>query len=590
MTQSFIQLTPSIADALTASISGPVANVSIVAAGVAYSNTDVVVFTRNPADTNDQNAVGTVVTSDAGEITSITIVSGGVYSTVPKITITTSTGSGAELVGTLNCDSLYLFAARSVPYSADPNPDPLAQSVDATTFSPMMQMDFGVKIYATGVASLVNRVAWTANTVYAQYDDVDDSLSSKNFFVINTNGDVYKCIDNAQGSPSTVSPNAPGPLQSPITLGDGYQWLYMYSISPNDINITNSMMPVYADANTAANSVDGAIYSVLVEQGGSGYPQSAGTISSVGANGVSSVVLSANAMPINGYYNGCYLTVWGAGGAVTSFAITSSNPFGTKQQVNIAGTFNANQVGSGYQYQIGPAIAVTGDGQGFKSYAQVNANTGSLERVVVVGHGVGYHYANAQIITPSVFGSNASVRAIISPVGGHGTHPRQELYSSTIGIAGSFSNTDYSNARMAANADCTYRMVGILKNPKAYGSSSVYTGPTFNARVSLVFAASAGQSIAVGDTLIGSARGAAVVVVAWNPTTFTADVSGFNGNLSVGETLTDVQNGSKWALNSIVGSPDIQAYTGTVIYARNVQAVNHSQTKPSDTFHIMLNM
>jgi len=73
-----------------------VKTVDIADGGTLYSNTDTIVFTAN--DLVGSNAAATLVTDANGTITSITMTNNGVlYQVPPTATVTTSTGSGADL-------------------------------------------------------------------------------------------------------------------------------------------------------------------------------------------------------------------------------------------------------------------------------------------------------------------------------------------------------------------------------------------------------------------------------------------------------------------------------------------------------------
>ena len=70
-------------------------------------------------------------------------------------------------------------------------------------------MIFGKRLTSSDMKFVVNRHNWTANTVYAMYDDEDADLQSKNFYVVvdeDSYKHVYKCLNNNGGKPSTVMP------------------------------------------------------------------------------------------------------------------------------------------------------------------------------------------------------------------------------------------------------------------------------------------------------------------------------------------------------------------------------------------------
>lgn len=570
-------------------IQGGVSEIQITNGGQAYTNGDSIVFTRDASDpTLGVNAAATVLTDPNGAVLSAVITANGLYSIAPALSISSNTGSGANLVSIIDADTYYLFVGRSQPFVNEPAPDEVNTSINGTFYSPYQQMIMGEKLGPNTFIMMVPKNEWVSNTTYAQYDDKNPNLSNSAFFVVNSSGIVYKCLNNAQGSPSLVQPTSTTPEIFPPVLSDGYQWMYLYTLPPTQPYSTSGMMPVYQEANTSANAVDGAIYSVSVKSSGSNYPSSSGTIISTNANGAGSIFLSVQPNPYVNYYQGCYLTVWGAGGSVNNFAILSSVSAGTYQQVTVAGSFNANQINAGYQYQIGPAVQVLGDGTEFNAYASVANTNGGIADITILNPGSGYHFAIAQIQTPSVFGANASLAPIISPPGGHGSNVAAELFANSIGITGILSNTDLKFALGEANTTFKYRSAGVLKNPKFYQNNNPYTAVSFNQRVSMEFIVSGGNFFEVGETLQGSGDGGIVVVTAANSTSFIADVTGWKGNIQAGETLTGLTSGVELVLNTITGTPDLQPYSGEIVYLSNFTPVTHDPSTPSDTFHILL--
>lgn len=578
--------TESLYDAWANTMHGPVNQLSILDGGTAYSNGDTVVFTRNASDTETSNAVATIVTTPAGIIDAFDVVANGMYSIVPAVSVSSNTGAGANLYCTIAADSYYVFAAGVELFSDEPAPDPVSATIDNTVIESHRQMLFGDKVDHDSVSMVVPVNTWTTGTVYPQYDDGDPNLLNEMFYVVNSSGLVYKCVNNAQGQPSTVQPTTSQPLAYPPVLADGYQWMYLYTLPVGFSSTT--MMPVIQEANTANAAVPGAIYSVKVISSGLNYPGSSGTIVSTGANGATSIYLSTPPSIYTNYYQGCYLTVWGAGGIVNNFIILRSTSAGSYQQVNIAGSFNANQISAGYQYQIGPAVQVLGDGSGFSGYADVSPVNGGITNVHVLNSGNGYHYANTTVLA-SMFGANASLSAIIGPLGGHGSDVVAELFADTISVTGKFSNTDSNFASMIANTSLKYRTIGLLKNPLAYGSNLVFTGESFNQRVVFNFPVQLTPFFTPGEILAGSAGKGQVVVDSANGAAGVVEVTGWNGsNIQAGETVTGLSSGTVLVLGSVTGTPTLQPFTGEVIYLSNFTTITHSNTNPSDSFQILI--
>ena len=103
------------------------------------------------------------------------------------------------------------------------------------------------KITGSDVSFVIPRRNWTTGTTYDIYrhdyeEFVTGSTSTRvtsnsgattlfdaTFYVLTSDRNVYKCLDNDGNTASTVEPT--GTSTSVITTGDGYKWKYMYTLS-----------------------------------------------------------------------------------------------------------------------------------------------------------------------------------------------------------------------------------------------------------------------------------------------------------------------------------------------------------------------
>lgn len=174
------------------------------------------------------------------------------------------------------------------------------------------------KLIQAGNMSLVcNKFEWKQNEVYDMYDDIDSSLfsSQKQFYVITPTNDVYKCLNNNGGRPSTIMPT--GKSLTPINLADKYVWKYMLRIPQTELDAfgTSQYFPVSNDpVNTTdqylvkSAAIAGAIQSYKITNGGGNYSAAALVITGDGigakglveiSNGVITNILVSN--PGSGY-------------------------------------------------------------------------------------------------------------------------------------------------------------------------------------------------------------------------------------------------------------------------------------------------
>jgi hypothetical protein len=167
-------------------------------------------------------------------------------------------------------NAYYFAVGNPFPWSDENNAD---VSVDTTQAINNFKRNivFGKRIKPDSIINLVTRYFWSSGTVYAQYDDADEHLYEKAFYVLNSYNDVYKCLFNNNGAYSTSEPQMV--QTASFKTSDGYIWKYMYSVSSanNSKFSTSLFMPV--EPNTAVSSAasNGAIESIFVTNPGSGY-------------------------------------------------------------------------------------------------------------------------------------------------------------------------------------------------------------------------------------------------------------------------------------------------------------------------------
>ena len=227
-------------------------------------------------------------------------------------------------------NSVYVFIGKSDAWSNSLSvttdseaPAPIDDSRTLTeTYKNMIA---GKLITAGDVVHVVPRYDWTSGNAYTAWDDTDDEIFTKQFYVLTDERKVFKCIKVGPGA-STIKPSAA--QIAPFQLGDGYVWKYMYTLAILDAEkfLTNFYMPVktvvlpssgdpndlseadlaqYNNQQSSISDLKGKIYTVKVDNGGSGY-------------------LTPPTVTISGDGSGATATATIAGGAVT--AVTITNP------------------------------------------------------------------------------------------------------------------------------------------------------------------------------------------------------------------------------------------------------------------------
>lgn len=548
------------------SFDSPVRTVTILAGGSDYANGDVLVFTGEGTP-----ASGVILTDDDGAIKHVAITNGGNYVIRPEIAVSTLSGFGAALKAEIDNDHFYLFAARSKPYLSDNVAEPNYENDYDSHFFMHEQMLFGKKLLNTDVIQMTRVINWTANTVYAEYDDKDKLLPSKNFYVVTTDKRVYKCIFNNGGNPSLVPPTNIATDGMPATNSDGYRWKYMYTIDgiTNTRFTTPRFMPIVREKDVANGAISGGILNIKVETGGTAYPANVGQIKAA-ANGVLQITISNTASIQSNYYADSTLTVFGNNNIVTNRKIVGSGQVGAEVVLQLANTWVANQISAGHSYSIGPTLTVTGDGTGFDGYCVMNQDSQSISRVEIIDAGSGYNQAEATVTSGFGFGSGASVRAIISPPNGHGHDAVEELFCERLGISGEFSNT------LPFPTNVTVRTFGILKNP-TYANGAAFTEAYFNQCFDVAVANTSAQTFDPGETVIGVSSRARGQVAFSNSSH--AIITGYTGNLIPNELLRGTNSGATFTVLSVGANPDaIKVYSGDVMYIQNISPAERSNT------------
>lgn len=130
------------------------------------------------------------------------------------------------------------------------------------------------------VSYIVPRIDWVSSSIYDMYDDAINPsdpaqsgairLEEAQYYVLTSEYNVYKCLDNNYSSKSLYEPT--GTSTNTFTTADGYKWKFMYTIP---ISLRNRFLSsIYMPVTTALKAPfysNGEIVSFTIENGGSGY-------------------------------------------------------------------------------------------------------------------------------------------------------------------------------------------------------------------------------------------------------------------------------------------------------------------------------
>lgn len=163
-------------------------------------------------------------------------------------------------------------------------------------------------------------------------------------------------------------------------------------------------------------------------------------------------------------------------GAVVS---DTSNPLIHTAGCGHIEVINVTNTGSSYEVTQPISIVFTdGDGTGASGTAVVSEYGNYIEDVIVTNTGTNYTKANVHVY--SAYGSGATVIAPISPIGGHGSDPIEELGCCNIMYTCTFNGSEGGDIP----TDIEYKQVGLIINPvdtkstPATGTDAIYKTST----------------------------------------------------------------------------------------------------------------
>lgn len=217
------------------------------------------------------------------------------------------------------------------------------------------------KITGNDVRTVIPKYQWTANTAYVSYDSDNPSLISNTaiftpgspyptgpFYILNSLGSVYKCLDNNSNSPSLVEPTLRDTLNV-IVLSDRYVWKYLYTLTVDELYrfTTTSFMPVRTLAadngndqwSVQQNAINGSIDVIKILSSGNNYTNSSNLIVTINGNGtgaIGSATVNVSTNTISSIYvlnrgqnySNASVTISGGGGSGASAKAIISPPGG----------------------------------------------------------------------------------------------------------------------------------------------------------------------------------------------------------------------------------------------------------------------
>ena len=243
-----------------------------------------------------------------------------------------------ESIAEAASSNVYLTFGKTDAWANDTSPN-IANSSIATIYEVWFNMIGGKRLTGGDIAHVIPRYNWTNGSIYPAYDHLNPDLTNGdlNFYIINSDYSVYKCLSNNYSSPSTVEPTSINPASVSIT-SDNYMWKYMYTLSDSDLIkfTTDSYIPVKTLVNNDGSTQwqvqsqarEGSIEVIEVTSGGANYSNLANIVVTVTGDGsgfIGTANVKANLVdkivvvnPGSGY---TYANVTISGGGATTSAV-----------------------------------------------------------------------------------------------------------------------------------------------------------------------------------------------------------------------------------------------------------------------------
>lgn len=255
------------------------------------------------------------------------------------------------------------------------------------------------------------------------------------------------------------------------------------------------------------------------------------------------------------------------------------------QQAAIPGSIQSIKIvngGSGYISNNTIALSITGDGTGANAVATINTQSNTISAIFIDDFGSGYTYANVNVISAN--GSNAQLRAIISPTGGHGSDPLRELGGSYLIIDTQVDGDE--NGKILA--DNEVRQIALIKDPYFYGTNTVSSNTVISQLTVLTVSGTSVDYIEDEEVYQGLTFANATfrgVVAQWDSANTQLKLTNTSG-IPTADVILGQSSGAARSVSSVT-YPDLEPYSGRLLYIDNITPINRSQDQTED-FKIIL--
>ena len=429
--------------------------------------------------------------------------------------------------------NMYLGIGRPQAWTNDNSPDTPKDTV-AEEYYYWDDMLALKRVQSSDVSHAVPRRNWTSGKYYDIYRhdyngttvgvNIDTggtttpaTLFDANFFVVTDEYNVYKCLDN-RGTANTV--------------------------------VASTVKPT-GNSTSAITTADGYVWKYLYTIA------PADVIKFVSTDFIPVKTLASNPGSTDAYYDQWLVQAAAVDGSINNILVTSG----------------------GTGYTSAPTVTITGDGTGATATATIDIGSGTVTAITITNAGTGYTYASVGIAGGG--GASATASALITPKGGHGVDPVEELGGFYVMMN---VRLEYADGSGDFPVDNDYRRITLIRDPYNYGSTTVSTASTLKATREMTISSTTGTFVQ-DETITGGTSGAVGRITTIDGTTVryiqlrTENTTG--AAFSLTETITGGTSGAT-ATVATKTNPEVQADSGDVIYVENRRPINRASDQIED--------
>jgi hypothetical protein len=429
--------------------------------------------------------------------------------------------------------NMYLFIGRPQPWTSDASPDTPTDTVQSEYFN-WQDMIALKRIQSSDVTHAILRRNWTSGKYYDIYRH-------------DYNGTTGQGVDIDTGLATTRASLFDANF---FVVTDDYNvYKCLDNRSTANVVVPSTVKPT-GNSTTAFTTADGYKWKFMYSI------SAADVLKFVSTDFIPSKVLESNPGSTDSYYTQWLVQAAAIDGSIENIIVTNG----------------------GTGYTSAPTVTITGDGTGATATATISA--GSVVAINITAAGAGYTYATVTLSGGGGAGSTAQV--MISPKGGHGADPVEELGGFYVMMN---VRLEYDDGAGDFPVDNDYRRIGLIKDPYNYGTTTVATTSTMRATKQLTFSAGVTGTYSVDETVTGANTGAKGRVVSWDATTRTLryiqTTTEGKTAFTTGENVTGGGSGAVGSISAL-GNPEVQPYSGDIIYYENRRPINRAADQLED--------